>query len=496
MKASWVGRQIAAFLLLAVTLVLASGFIELISAVRLAARQAEVEADLVAGSVRRELARIAVERDLVSPDQIAGEPALEAVLADALVLAPSVLFVAVLSPEGTVVAHTQPARIGAIEPPYPALPKVSTVPGALSTLLDLRRNPPTYQKETSIALDRQPFATIRVAIGGAFVWAAVRGAVGRGLWTAAIGIGAALAAGFLVARVFTGPVRALERDIAALSEGKLDALPESGIDEFARLARSINLLGARLSRSVAPPEENAPAAHPAPAADPRLAGLSLALERLGEIAAGLAHELRNELQSIQLNLGILQRLRSQNPEEIRRHADEAARSVATLDSALRGFLKIARLRPPAPQTIQINGLLEEVRLGLRTEAGLAGISIDLELDPALPETQADPEVLRQAVQNLVRNAVQALGGTDDGRILLRSSHHGEDIWIIVKDNGPGIPPETQARMFDLFFTTRTNGTGVGLALVRQSIEMHGGRARIESQPGEGTEVVLEVPCRS
>jgi signal transduction histidine kinase len=107
----------------------------------------------------------------------------------------------------------------------------------------------------------------------------------------------------------------------------------------------------------------------------------------------------------------------------------------------------------------------------------------------------DAEVLRQAFRNVVRNAIQALPSRD-GRIVLRTGRAGTRIFVSVTDSGPGMAPETLAKAFDLFYTTRKDGTGVGLPLVRQAVEMHGGEVEVRSSRGEGTVVTMWLPART
>ena len=494
MRLSWATRQVIAILLLAVILVLVSGFLELVGAVRQAARQANVEADLVAGNVRRQLTEVAAERGLRSAAEVAADPRVGRVLMDALGQAPSVLSASVLSPHGIVAAHTQSARVGGIEPRFPNLTEIRTLREAMQTLRDLRLGHATYQRELPLLVDDRPFATVRIVIGGAFLWDAVRAAVSRGLWTALVVIGCAIGAGLLLGHFAAGRLRDLERGINALSDGKYEELPESGVDEFARLARALNLLGTRLAEG-SPGLSGADGSAPAIAAADRLLldGQTRAFQRLGEIAAGLAHELRNQLQAVELNVAALRNPREKDPETVRMHAENATRCLRSLNEAVRGFLKIARLRPPTPQSIRIPELLEETRRSFTLQAAQVGAAIELDLAPDLPETHADPEMLRQALGNLVRNALHAIAGREGARVRLGAEADDRFTRITVHDNGPGIPPEVQEKIFELFYTTQSDGTGVGLTLVRQSVEMHGGSVRLESDAERGTEVVIELP---
>lgn len=494
MRTSWVSRQVVAILLLGIVLVLVSGFLELTGAVRQSARQARVEADLVSGSVVREITRIVSEPGLHPLDTLAVDPRLQSTLQDAVVLAPSVLRVVLLSPDGIIVTHPQPSRIGTLELAYPALPEPRTLVESVGTLWELWQHSPIYQTETAISAGDAPYATIRIQIEGAFILNAVRSAASRGLLPAIVIVSIAAAAGLVSARVMRGRFRVIERGIEALSEGQFEALPESGLDEFDRLARGLNILGERWMREVqqrnADPVDDDPRARGDRAV---LEGQSRALARLGEVAAGVAHEMRNELQAIELDLDAIRRSDGTDPEVARLHAENAARGFADLNGAVRGFLKIARLRPPAIRQVDINGLLEDVGRVLSLEAQMAGVTVDLDLAKDLSQAWVDPEILRQALQNLVRNSLEALADGNGGRIVIGSAKSADGVRLTVEDNGPGMPPEIRERAFDGFITTKPDGSGIGLAIVRQSIEMHGGRVWIEPAGERGTRFVMEVP---
>ncbi|MFN8547035.1 MAG: ATP-binding protein [Candidatus Eisenbacteria bacterium] len=487
MRASWVGRQILALILLAVLLVVVSGFLGLIVAVRLATHQARVEGELVSGAVTSELSRFAGEASGRSLDEIASDPRFDRVLRDAIVHAPSVLSVAILSPDGHVVAHTVPTRIGELASSDPPLPDVSTLSGAVATLWELARVPSVYQIETSLSAGKTAYAKVRVVIAGTFLWALVKDAAVRALVTALVVVALAAFVALALGRIARDRFRDLERGITALSEGRVEPIPESGMDEFARLARGLNLVAARLAPTAA-------SGAPTPPIDPSiLAAQSRAVAHLGELTAGVAHELRNELQAVNLDLAALRQMDTESEDAKDQQVDRVAGGLSRLDGAIRGFLKIARVRPPAPRAVDLNAMLEELCDHFGNEAALAGVTLKLDLEAGLPKTQADPEVLQQALQNLLRNSLQALVGREDGVITLATARADRLLRMIVRDNGPGIPPEIRDRLLDLYFTTRPDGTGVGLAVVRHSIEMHGGCVAIGSTSGEGTEVILEIP---
>ena len=176
MKAVWLSRQLLTLLLLAVVLVLVSGFLELISAVRLSSRQARVEATLVSGAVRSQLAELARTHSPDSLRAIGRDARLQTTLRDALVLAPSVARVGVSAPDGVTVAHTEPSRVGTIIQPYPDLPPTEGIVDAVELLIALgaKRAMVAYQIETPLEINRKPFASIRVVLADTYIWQSVR----------------------------------------------------------------------------------------------------------------------------------------------------------------------------------------------------------------------------------------------------------------------------------------------------------------------------------
>ncbi len=488
-------RPALAMLILAMILVLVSGLLELNGAMLQAASHAGVEAALVNRSVQRELERLASREPAASLESIAGDAALRQVLMDGIARAPSLVGIAVCSPSGLIVAGTQPDLSGAMAVWKPPLPDIHGFSASLGFLWTLWRAPQTYQVKTLLRRGDEPFAELRVDLSGAFLWAAVRAAASRGMVTAIVVISLTVLAGILLTRWGTGRVRVLEQGIAAIRAGQFqERLPESGVDEFSRLARALNLLGEeygrrrdRSSGSTSGPGRGASAVGALP--DP-----SRALIRLGETAAGVAHELRNHLQSVQINLDELKRADFMTTDQLRQRVEDATRGVQSMSGAVRGFLKVARLRPLAPVGVDLNELLAQIRDELAEETSLAGVDLRLQPELSVPEVWLDPEVLRRSIHNLVRNSLQALDGRE-GQVTISTALLPNAVRISVIDDGPGIPPEVLESVFDLYFTTRTDGSGVGLSLVRQSAEMHGGEVTIHTVPGGGTEVAMILPLR-
>ena len=494
MRTLSISRPVFAVLLLAAVLVGVSGVLELSGAVRQAASQAGVEADLVIGSVQRELERLAARDPTASLETLAGDAGLRQTLMDGVARAPSVVGVAVCDPSGSIVACTEAKLKGAPAPPRPPLPIIRGFAASLRCLWGLWHAPQTYRASSLLRSADQPYAIVQVDVSGAFLWAAVRAAASRGMVTAVCVISLAVLAGVLLTRWGTGRIRILEAGIAAIRAGRFEEkLPESGVDEFSRLARALNLLGEEYGRQRSARSVNSES-RDGPSALTVLPDPSRALTRLGEAAAGVAHELRNHLQSVQSDLEELNRAEFLTLDQLRQRVEGVSHGVQSMSGAVRGFLKVARVRPLSPIRLNPNTLLEQVRDDLSEETSLAGVDLLLVRDDTVPEIWVDPEVLRQSVHNLVRNALEALAGRE-GKVTIQTARLENTVQISVIDDGPGIPAEVLDSVFDLYFTTRTDGSGVGLALVRQSVEMHGGEVTIRTSEGSGTEVALLLPFR-
>lgn len=598
MRISWGGRQTLALLSVVVVLVGITIGVQLIEVVRYAGDAAVNESGLVAQGLLLQIGHLVREQPDMPVEDLGSDPRIQLNLDAAIAQTNSLVFVAICDADDRAVAHTLPEAVGTVISRDPQMPPRGTVVERVRLMRDLFRSPSVYKIVTPLRIGNQPFASIRVGVAGILLREQVKGAFRRSLAVASLPFGLAIILGFMLAQITGRRIRLLEDGVAALRAGRFDArIPLSGVDEFARLARDLNLLGEQFQReredrdsrmsplrqtvellgegvltlgparevllindatgrilAVDPsaakgrriaellredhpvsllverlfsdgtgpltiPLEEGGGADAYVAVGHRIAGAtglggaliefkpyetlerihsiadqSQVLSRLAQMAAGVAHEIRNPLQTINLELAALRRSGSLSAEEVEHHVRTAQEETQRLQRAVSGFLKVARLRQLAPVGMSLNQIAEEVRNSMEAEANLSGLDLGLALAPDLPETLADREVLRQAVQNLVKNAIQALPSRD-GRIVIRTGSNASSVSLSVEDSGPGIPPELRDRVFDLYFTTKDGGTGVGLSLVRQAAEMHGGRARLGDTPAGGTSATIELPIR-
>ena len=208
----------------------------------------------------------------------------------------------------------------------------------------------------------------------------------------------------------------------------------------------------------------------------------------------LVHEIRNPLNSINLNLQILEEdLSAENPSspsDVQKRVRRIRGEVERLDRILTDFRRYANLPPLTFETCDLAPLIEEVLDFNEPEAQRQKVQVNSEIQP-LPLVQLDQSQFKQALLNLIINGVQAM--EDGGTLTVRAKPLNGGVQINVEDTGQGIDPEQLDKIFDLFLSTKEDGTGVGLTIVKQIIEGHGGQVNVESKPGQGTKFSIWLP---
>ena len=205
--------------------------------------------------------------------------------------------------------------------------------------------------------------------------------------------------------------------------------------------------------------------------------------------AQVAHEIKNRLvivggfaRSIEKRLG--EEENGQKARVIREEVDK----LETMLGQITDFSKPVRLEL---KTHSLNHLVEEL-LSKFPSQELQGITVDLSLDPQLPQVMIDAERIEQVIINIVRNAREAIGASGAVRVSTCRDERGAA--VIIEDNGQGMPEDIQNRVFDPFFTTKKKGTGLGLSICRQIVTEHGGRLQFESYPQKGTVFRIIFPA--
>lgn len=218
------------------------------------------------------------------------------------------------------------------------------------------------------------------------------------------------------------------------------------------------------------------------------------LAALGTLAAGVAHEVRNPLHALNLNLHLLvQELGSpkRSDAEVEGYLDVLRSEIQRLHRIVENFLRFSRPPIPEAKPIDLNAVIERVLTLVAFEATDRGLVIQTELDPRLEPLPGDDGQLSQVFLNVAINALQAMqrGGT----LNVRSRIEGNFAEVVFRDTGEGIRADDLPHLFDPYFTTRPAGVGLGLAIAHRIIEGHHGTIDVESAPGKGTVVLVRLP---
>lgn len=215
------------------------------------------------------------------------------------------------------------------------------------------------------------------------------------------------------------------------------------------------------------------------------------LVRLGEMGAVLAHEIRNPLAGIK---GFAQLVETASDlEQARRHADKIVTQSLRMEALVNDLLAFARDDQGEREMTDLSVLVQDCAVLLRPEAAMQNVAIEVAV-PAQIKVQLVADRIVQLLLNLMKNAIQAM--PDGGLLAVSLQQKNGYVHIRVTDNGSGIPPEHLHRIFEPFWTSKAQGTGLGLALCRKVAEEHGGRLTVESTVGTGTVFVVSLPLKS
>ncbi len=218
------------------------------------------------------------------------------------------------------------------------------------------------------------------------------------------------------------------------------------------------------------------------------------LAAVGELAAGVAHEINNPLAIIRGNAELLEMELPQDSPS-REEVAIITRQVGRVERIVSGLLCFARREERRVERVDLNHLLDDVLAGVSHQISLVRITLRKGFDPDLPEVVGDGDQLRQLFTNLALNAVQAMSEEGVLTMSTRFDPEGATCSVTVADTGPGIPPEQLSKIFNPFFTTKRGGTGLGLAVSYGIVREHGGSITAAAAPGAGALFTVTLPCR-
>src|SRR5690348_5126485 len=215
---------------------------------------------------------------------------------------------------------------------------------------------------------------------------------------------------------------------------------------------------------------------------------------LGRVAAQVAHEVRNPLAGLLLYSEHLKgKLNGKLPNGDAQLIDKIIDTINNLTATTEQILNYARPVTLAPREVDLNGVAQDVIQLLSSEITAHHIETNLKLDSSPVIGMLDAPSIRAATLNLVLNAVQAM--SEGGRLDVATGSSGNKLWLTIEDTGPGMSAERVKQIFEPFNTTKSRGLGLGMPYAQKVINQHGGRITVDSKPGKGTQVTIELPAR-
>jgi PAS domain S-box-containing protein len=214
--------------------------------------------------------------------------------------------------------------------------------------------------------------------------------------------------------------------------------------------------------------------------------ISSRLAAISRLTGGVAHEIKNPLNAMALHLEVLRsRLESEQPE-----VEVIGREIKRLDTVVKTFLTFNRPIELQARPLDLDQVMQQVLALVSVDAEAKNIRIETVLTGKL-WLNGDPDLLKQAILNVVNNALEAMA--EGGKLVIQTELNADECQIRVTDDGPGIPPEIQDRIFNLYFTTKQQGSGIGLATAFRVVQLHSGTIDFVSEPGRGTTFRLRFP---
>ena len=435
----------------------------------------------------------ALWREIVSTDQD-----ISAFLVRTMALSPEYLVeINVAGEDGTILASSNPSRVG--QPLKQLEDFAHWRNGSLiRRLADVIMRKPDYQVVVPLGIaGGQPIFTTEVETSGVLLRNAVLPRLATGAVAATALLASLLLTGLATSRALR-PLRRIEQTIDRIAQGNF------GVDdpnksayrdqprEFAAVQSKLNLLGQQYSGAR---QDATNLKHSLDEMVERLAtqfDVASRFAAISRISGGVAHEIKNPLNAISLHLDLLRTRAEISDGELTREIDVLSKEVRRLDRVVKTFLDFSRPVEVRFAEVDLGALATEVAHLMTPQARLAGIEVqcDVPTEPAL--MRGDEDMLKQAVLNLVNNAIEAL--RTGGHLRLSVGRRENSVTLEVADDGPGIPTDVRDKVFQLYFTTKEKGSGIGLAMTYRAVQLHNGTVNFVSEMGHGTTFRFQFPA--
>jgi signal transduction histidine kinase len=206
----------------------------------------------------------------------------------------------------------------------------------------------------------------------------------------------------------------------------------------------------------------------------------------------VAHDVKNPLHAMVVRVAFLKERLANPPPDVIRSLDVLEAEINRASAVVDRFMEVVYPADLARLPVKVDALLDEIAALLQAEWQPKGVMLTVRADPNLPPIKGDEQMLRRAFMNLIVNACQAM--PNGGRVTVTTEAETDAyLKVTISDSGVGIPREDVERIFKMYYTTKPEGTGIGLALVRRVVDLHHGSIEIRSTVGQGTNVIVGLP---
>ena len=433
-------------------------------------------------------------------DIVSTDPDVPAMLIGTLKLSPAIKDINIAGPSKTILASSNPPDTGKPMAELPSFEKWSEA-AFYTRLGDLVQRNADYQFTVPLGVksEPQPIFQIQVIVSSVLL----RDALLSQVRTLTYVSGAALLISVLITMLATNrvlrPLKRIEATIDRIVQGNFlggeAALSTTQINpptEFAVVEGKLNILGERFRGAK---EQAIELQHDIDGLLDRMAtelDVATRLAAISRITGGVAHEIKNPLNAISLRLDLLRARLADPEEELLGEIDILSNEVRRLDRVVKTFLDFSRPVTVKLTEVDLVAIAKEVSDLTTPQARLANIKIWFEDAAEAAPIRGDADILKQAILNLVVNAIEAM--KNGGNLWLRVSRAGNIVVLNVSDDGPGIPDEARDKVFQLYFTTKMRGTGIGLAMTYRAVQLHNGTISFSTELGRGTAFQMEFPA--
>lgn len=414
-------------------------------------------------------------------DAISSDDELPLVLAGMLSQTKSIVEISVADERSTILASTNRARVGAHMPDRLTLQNLIDL-GPVDRMLAILSGAIDYESRVDLGILGQPLPVFRiqVLVSSVLLREAILPSIGSTALASAAAVLIAAALAFFIARISLQPIARLGAVIDDIASGHLLSPPHvSSASEFQVVEQKLRLLGEQFRGA----REGAT----------ELRGsMERRLAAINRLTGGVAHEIKNPLNSIALRLELLKNRILPEVPEAKEELAVISEEINRLDRVVRTFLDFTR--PVEIETAEVDlGILVDETIGvLKPEAESSGIDVSWAKPKGNVLIRGDAGLLKQAVWNVCCNALEAMPG--GGTLFVETLRQGADAVIRVSDTGPGVAAEDREKVFQLYYSTKPQGSGIGLAMTFRAVQLHGGSIEIGSASAGGAAFSLRLPA--